>query len=108
MVMRPDVYDKMTHKLWKYLPGCSGSGAGLSSCSCPATNATALRAQGIVLPDLVLTFVDEAGAHFNLCMTPDEYLLESEAVYGGSRCVPTFQRGDANQPTPVILGMTFM
>jgi hypothetical protein len=101
IVLRPDIYSDMISELQKHMTGCGNTVIGFS-CVCPPANNMSQ------LPSLVLAFVDDAGGLFSLCMTPEEYLTQSKDAYGGYRCAPTFQQGDMKQPTPVILGMTFM
>merc|ERR1712129_198072 len=61
------------------------------------------------IPTLVINIIDSNDKQFALCMSPDEYILESmDRVDGRTTCVPALQRGSATQPVPVILGMTFM
>jgi len=102
IVLRPDIYADMVGEIKKHLSGCSDVGESLS-CDCPAN-----RNASIALPSLVLAFLDDAGGIFSLCMTHDEWLVESRNIFGARTCDSIFQKGDMKQPTPVILGMTFM
>merc|ERR1740123_2235433 len=54
-------------------------------------------------PSLVIGLVDPQDQIVGLCMSPDEYLIQT-----GGKCVPSLQRGSKDQPAPVILGMAFL
>jgi len=57
----------------------------------------------------VINVIDEQDRQFSLCMSPDEYILESmDPLDGRATCVPSLQRGSDSQPVPLIFGMTFM
>merc|ERR1719217_400633 len=72
-------------------------------CDCPSDIALA------TVPSLVINIIDDKDSQFSLCMSPDEYILQSvDPLSGRSTCVPALQRGSERQPVPLIFGMTFM
>merc|ERR1712061_544801 len=52
--------------------------------------------------------IDGDDHQFELCMSPNEFVLESMDYSSGSNCAPSLQRGSDSQPVPIIFGMTFM
>merc|ERR1712061_185544 len=52
--------------------------------------------------------IDGDDHQFELCMSPNEFVLESMDYSSGSNCAPSLQRGTDGQPVPIIFGMTFM
>merc|ERR1719265_1766388 len=53
--------------------------------------------------------IDQNDQQFPLCLSPDEYILQSvDPLTGRTACVPAIQRGSAKQPVPMIFGMTFL
>ena len=77
------------------------SGRQILSCDCPPANDLSR------IPQLVINVIDEHDKQFSLCMSPDEFILESvDPLTGRTSCVPSIQRGSTTQPVPLIFGMT--
>merc|ERR1712061_487898 len=73
------------------------------TCDCPPANDLSR------IPSLVINIIDAQDQQFSLCMSSDEYILESmDPLNGRSTCVPALQKGSTTQPVPLIFGMTFM
>jgi len=104
IVLAPDIYDRLLGELkWRFT-GCKElKQQQIITCDCPPANDLSR------IPTLVINIIDANDQQFALCMSPDEYILESmDSVDGRSTCVPALQRGSSTQPVPLILGMTFM
>ncbi|CAE8586267.1 unnamed protein product [Polarella glacialis] len=104
LVLAPDIYDRLLEELkWRFT-GCKDMPEQqIISCQCPPANDLSR------IPTLVINMIDEQDKQFSLCMSPDEYILESiDPIDGSTTCVPSIQRGSADQPVPMIFGMTFM
>lgn len=104
IVLAPDIYDHLLAELkWRFT-GCKElKKQQIITCDCPPANDLSR------IPTLVINIIDSQDQQFALCMSPDEYILESmDSVDGRSTCVPALQRGSTTQPVPIILGMTFM
>ena len=58
----------------------------------------------------MINIIDEKDQQFALCMSPEEYILQSKDREdpGRSTCMPALQRGNSAVPLSVILGATFM
>lgn len=104
IVLAPDIYDKLLKELTWRFTGCHEmKEQQIISCDCPPANDLSR------VPSLVMNLIDEEDKQFALCMSPDEYILESIDEFNGRpSCVPSLQRGSENQPVPIIFGMTFM
>jgi len=104
IVLAPEIYDHLLAELrWRFT-GCRElTEQQIISCDCPPANDLSR------VPSLVINVIDERDRQFALCMSPDEYILESMDSHDGrSTCVPALQRGSSTQPVPLIFGMTFM
>jgi hypothetical protein len=104
IVLAPDIYDHLLGELkWRFT-GCHElTEQQIITCDCPPANDLSR------IPWLVINIINEHDQQFPLCMSPDEYILESmDPLNGRSTCVPALQRGSATQPVPLIFGMTFM
>eukprot|EP00933_Yihiella_yeosuensis_P082307 TRINITY_DN96149_c0_g1_i1.p1 TRINITY_DN96149_c0_g1~~TRINITY_DN96149_c0_g1_i1.p1 ORF type:complete len:406 (-),score=35.14 TRINITY_DN96149_c0_g1_i1:118-1182(-) len=104
LVLAPDIYDRLMDELkWRFTSCQTLEAQQILSCECPPANDLSR------IPTLVINVVDEQDKQFSLCMSPDEYILESlDPITGLTTCVPSIQKGNANQPVPLIFGMTFM
>merc|ERR1740121_1854403 len=104
IVLAPDIYDRLLGELkWRFTNCKELKQQQIITCDCPPANDLSR------IPTLVINIIDAHDKQFALCMSPDEYILESkDSVDGGSACVPALQRGSSTQPVPLILGMTFM
>jgi len=104
IVLAPDIYDALLDELkWRFTNCRELPEQRIITCDCPPGNDLSR------VPSLVINVIDEEDRQFSLCMSPDEYILESkDSLNGRSRCVPSLQRGSASQPVPLIFGMTFM
>jgi len=105
IVLAPDIYDDINAEIRKHLSGCVDNG-GTLSCDCPAHVLAEKR--GASIPALGIAFVDDAGDLFPVCLAPEEWIVKPANVLGIGACTTIFQKGDPKQPTPVILGMSFM
>jgi len=104
LVLEPNIYDRLIGELkWRFT-GCTElKEQQILSCDCPPGNDLSR------IPQLVLNIINEDDRQFALCMSPDEYILQSmDPVDGRTTCVPSIQRGSNDQPVPMIFGMTFM
>jgi len=104
IVLAPNIYDHLLEELkWRFT-GCHElEEQQILTCDCPPANDLSR------VPTLVINLVDDEDQQFSLCMSPDEYILESmDSANGRSTCVPALQRGSETQPVPLIFGMTFM
>jgi len=104
IVLAPNIYDHLLEDLkWRFT-GCHElKEQQILTCDCPPANDLSR------VPTLVINIVDSEDKQFSLCMSPDEYILESmDSTNGRSTCVPALQRGSETQPVPLIFGMTFM
>jgi len=104
LVLEPSIYDRLISELrWRFT-GCEElPEQQIISCDCPPANDLSR------IPQLVINVIDEKDKQFGLCMSPDEYILESmDPIDGRTTCVPSIQRGSVDQPVPMIFGMTFM
>lgn len=104
IVLAPEIYDHLVGELkWRFT-GCHElKEQQILTCDCPPANDLSR------VPSLVINIVDNEDKQFSLCMSPDEYILESmDSANGKSTCVPALQRGSSTQPVPLIFGMTFM
>lgn len=104
LVIEPGVYDRLISELrWRFTNCHSLPEQQILSCDCPPANDLSR------IPQLVINIIDEHDKQFSLCMSPDEFILESvDPITGRTSCVPSIQRGSASQPVPLIFGMTFM
>jgi hypothetical protein len=104
IVLAPDIYDHLVPELKWYFTNCrERTEQQIISCDCPPANDLSR------IPWMVINVINEKDQQFSLCMSPDEYILESrDPLDGHSKCVPALQRGSATQPVPLIFGMTFM
>jgi len=104
IVLAPEIYDHLISELkWRFSNCRELTEQQIISCDCPPANDLSR------VPSLVINVIDENNQQFPLCMTPDEYILESmDPIDGRSACVPALQRGSPTQPVPLIFGMTFM
>merc|ERR1719414_2053643 len=104
IVLAPDIYDRLLAELQWRFTGCHElPEQQVISCDCPPANDVSR------VPVLVINIIDADDRQFPLCMSPDEYILEHvEDSLGRTSCMPSLQRGSANQPVPMIFGMTFM
>ncbi|CAE7225797.1 CTSD [Symbiodinium natans] len=104
LVMEPGIYDRLISELkWRFT-GCHElPDQQILSCDCPPANDLSR------IPELVINIIDEQSHQFSLCMSPDEFILQSvDLIRGRTACVPSIQRGSSSQPVPLIFGMTFM
>eukprot|EP00929_Paragymnodinium_shiwhaense_P113977 TRINITY_DN82285_c0_g1_i1.p1 TRINITY_DN82285_c0_g1~~TRINITY_DN82285_c0_g1_i1.p1 ORF type:complete len:515 (-),score=101.69 TRINITY_DN82285_c0_g1_i1:208-1752(-) len=103
IVLAPDIYDRLASELQsKYFKNCQTLvEQDILSCECPSDKELSR------VPPLVISLIDDDDRQFNLCMSPHEYVLQSENLLYSS-CVPAIQRGSEDQPVPLIFGMTFM
>jgi len=104
LVIEPGVYDRLISELkWRFTNCHDLPEQQIMSCDCPPANDLSR------VPQLVINVIDEQSQQFPLCMSPDEYILESvDPIDGRTSCVPSIQRGSSSQPVPLIFGMTFM
>ncbi|CAJ1401123.1 unnamed protein product [Effrenium voratum] len=104
LVIEPGVYDRLIGELrWRFNNCRNMPEQQILSCECPPANDLSR------IPQLVINVIDEHDEQFSLCMSPDEYILESvDPLTGRTSCVPSIQRGSISQPVPLIFGMTFM
>jgi len=104
IVLAPDIYDHLLGELkWRFSNCRELTEQQIITCDCPPANDLSR------IPSLVINVIDEHDKQFTLCMSPDEYILESmDPLNGRSTCVPALQRGSTTQPVPLIFGMTFM
>merc|ERR1719277_2864862 len=104
IVLAPDIYDHLLGELkWRFTNCRELVEQQIITCDCPPANDLSR------IPSLVINIIDEKDHQFALCMSPDEYILESmDPLDGRSTCVPALQRGSNTQPVPLIFGMTFM
>jgi len=107
IVLAPDIYDQLIRDLnWRFTNCREMPEQQILSCDCPPANDLSK------IPTLVINIIDDDDHQFELCMSPNEFVLESMGVggedFGGSRCVPSLQKGSEGQPVPIIFGMTFM
>jgi len=104
IVLAPDIYDHLLGELkWRFTNCHELPEQQIISCDCPPGNDLSR------IPTLVINIIDKEDRQFSLCMSPDEYILESmDPLNGKPTCVPSLQRGSTKQPVPLIFGMTFM
>jgi len=105
IVLAPDIYDHLMSDLQWRFTGCKTlEEQQIITCDCPPADDLSR------IPWLVINVIDEKDQQFSLCMSPDEYILQSmdREDPGRSTCVPALQRGSDQQPVPLIFGMTFM
>jgi len=104
IVLAPDIYDHLLNELkWRFTNCRELPEQQIISCDCPPGNDLSR------IPTLVINIIDAQDRQFSLCMSPDEYILESiDPLNGQATCVPSLQRGNTKQPVPLIFGMTFM
>lgn len=104
IVLAPDIYDHLIRELkWRFTNCRDLPEQQIISCDCPPANDLSR------VPTLVINVINDEDHQFGLCLSPDEYILESMDEIGTrSACVPALQRGSARQPVPIIFGMTFM
>ncbi|CAK9024057.1 unnamed protein product [Durusdinium trenchii] len=104
LVIEPTVYDRLISELrWRFTNCHSLPEQQILSCDCPPANDLSR------IPQLVINVIDEhvRDKQFSLCMSPDEFILESvDPLTGRTSCVPSIQRGSDSQPVPLIFGMT--
>jgi len=105
IVLTPQIYDVLIGELQQWLGTC-GNVPGKESilmCHCPSSHFS------LDIPSLAITMIDDSDQQFSLCLSPDEYILQSvNPLSGDTACVPAIQRGSAKQPVPMIFGMTFL
>jgi hypothetical protein len=104
IVLAPDIYDRLVPELkWHFTNCVMRTEQQIFSCDCPPANDLSR------IPAMVINVINEKDEQFSLCLSPDEYILESRAQEDRrSKCVPALQRGSITQPVPLIFGMTFM
>merc|ERR1719436_1000376 len=103
MVLAPDIYDTLLRELQWRFTNCRETEQHIITCDCPPANDLSR------IPWLVINVINAQDQQFALCMSPDEYILESmDPLNGKATCVPALQRGSTTQPVPLIFGMTFM
>lgn len=104
IVLAGNIYDTLISELkWRFTGCREMEDQHIISCDCPPANDLSR------VPSLVINIINARDLQTALCMSPDEYILESmEDSASGSSCVPALQRGSDAQPVPIILGMTFM
>jgi len=103
IVLAPDIYEHLLRELkWRFTNCRELTEQQIISCDCPPANDLSR------VPSLVINMIDSDNKQFTLCMSPDEYILESLDPVGRSTCVPALQKGSSSQPVPLIFGMTFM
>mmetsp|Transcript_14414 Transcript_14414/g.41268 ORF Transcript_14414/g.41268 Transcript_14414/m.41268 type:complete len:487 (-) Transcript_14414:79-1539(-) len=104
IVLAPSIYDHLLGELkWRFTNCRELQEQQILTCDCPPANDLSR------IPTLVINVIDDEDRQFSLCMSPDEYILESmDSTSGRSACVPALQRGSDSQPVPLIFGMTFM
>merc|ERR1719436_837713 len=103
MVLAPDIYDTLLRELQWRFTNCRETEQHIITCDCPPANDLSR------IPWPVINIINSKDQQFALCMSPDEYILESmDPLDGRSTCVPALQRGSTTQPVPLIFGMTFM
>jgi len=105
IVLDPEVYDHLVEELkWRFLFCRELPEQQILSCDCPPGKDLSR------MPWLVINVISEKDEQFSLCMSPDEYTIDSVDFLDRSRstCVPSLQRGNKGQPVPLIFGMTFM
>mmetsp|Transcript_98222 Transcript_98222/g.263984 ORF Transcript_98222/g.263984 Transcript_98222/m.263984 type:complete len:496 (-) Transcript_98222:191-1678(-) len=104
IVLAPDIYEHLMAELkWRFTNCRELIEQQIITCDCPPANDLSR------IPSLVINVIDESDQQFDLCMSPDEYILESmDPLNGRSTCVPALQKGSTTQPVPLIFGMTFM
>mmetsp|Transcript_132191 Transcript_132191/g.410839 ORF Transcript_132191/g.410839 Transcript_132191/m.410839 type:complete len:276 (-) Transcript_132191:42-869(-) len=104
IVLAPDIYDHLLSEIkWRFTNCRELPEQQILSCDCPPGNDLSR------IPSLVINAIDEQDRQFSLCMSAEEYILESTDPFDGrSTCVPSLQRGSNQQPVPLIFGMTFM
>eukprot|EP00443_Scrippsiella_acuminata_P008398 CAMPEP_0115233994 /NCGR_PEP_ID=MMETSP0270-20121206/34563_1 /TAXON_ID=71861 /ORGANISM="Scrippsiella trochoidea, Strain CCMP3099" /LENGTH=497 /DNA_ID=CAMNT_0002648725 /DNA_START=44 /DNA_END=1537 /DNA_ORIENTATION=- len=104
IVLAPDIYEHLLGELkWRFTNCRELTEQQIITCDCPPANDLSR------IPSLVINIIDAQDQQFSLCMSPDEYILESmDPLNGRSTCVPALQKGSTTQPVPLIFGMTFM
>lgn len=104
IVLLPEIYDFLMRELKWRLGNCRElEEQSIIMCDCPPAH----DLNGV--PSLVINVIDDKNEAFSLCMSPDEFVLQSvDPLDGKSTCVPALQKGSARQPVPMIFGMTFM
>lgn len=104
IVLSPEIYDRIIEDLQRRLLNCRTlPEQSILMCDCPEQRFLER------IPHLVINIIDEQDQQYGLCMSPDEFILQSTDPFDGrTTCVPAIQKGSANQPVPLILGMTFM
>lgn len=105
IVLDPEIYDHLVEELkWRFLFCRELPEQQILSCDCPPGKDLSR------MPWLVINVISEENEQFSLCMSPDEYTIDSVDFLDPSRstCVPSLQRGSPGQPVPLIFGMTFM
>merc|ERR1711972_106462 len=104
IVLAPDIYEHLLGELkWRFTNCRELTEQQIITCDCPPANDLSR------IPSLVINIIDARDQQFSLCMSPDEYILESmDPLNGRSTCVPALQKGSDTQPVPLIFGMTFM
>jgi hypothetical protein len=104
IVLAPNIYDTLIRELkWRFTNCVEMPEQQILSCDCPPANDLSR------IPELVINVIDGDDRQFSLCMSAEEYILQSmDPLSLGQSCVPALQRGTDEQPVPIILGMTFM
>jgi hypothetical protein len=105
IVLAPEIYDELIKELrWRFTNCVLQKKLQILSCDCPPGNDLSR------IPALVINVIDKDDNQFSLCLSPDEYILQSmdSIAHQTASCVPALQRGDYSQPVPMIFGMTFM
>jgi len=105
LVLAAPLYDKLMAELtWRLSTCVHDDKQDVLRCDRPPANDLSK------LPWLVINFIAADGEDFPLCMSPEEFILESpdEERPGGAQCIPAFSRGGVAETNPIILGMTFL
>jgi len=103
IVLEAGIFKYLVSSLTWRLKNCRDFGPKqVVLCDCPSDDEMG------DLPSLVINMVDQDNQQFSLCMSPDEYILESVPINGRSQCVIALQAGSDSMPTPLIFGMDFM
>lgn len=103
LVFYPSIYDSLMEVMRRYLSNCRKvpGKESIEMCACPPN----IHA----MPPLAVSMISNENEEFQLCISAEEYVLKSlDPSTGEETCVPSFERGSAKQPVPIILGMTFL
>jgi hypothetical protein len=103
IVLAPAIWDSLMIELQRHMRDCSipHTDGGVMMCTCPVIFDH--------IPTLVLNLIDDNEQEHSLCMAASEYVSKTVDPRSGKfSCVPSIQRGNDQQPVPLILGMTLM